>query len=657
MADLIKKIKIKKQDGTFTDYIPIGAEAQNISTSDGDSVQLKLNRKPYYYNTVADMKADTKLKVGDMAITLGYYAPNDGGRAEYKIVNGNYTDNGGSHHELDNNLWAELIIFDEINLNSWGLSTSLNDNSSIFNTAITYAADNNIPVLKIHKKGVYKINNPIVVYNNITLDGNQASIKKMDNSTYNDINAILYFKTYNSRFDYCEDINIYNCNLQGNSIADYGIYYEVGGTRTVIEDVNINNCKYGVKTNDIWVCTFSKMAIGSCTEVGLNCGDKGTTLNVNEIYCMSCKVGYLFQGISYSNIHNLACDWATETAYEFSFCTLTVSSLGCESTNVKNVIKAHNSFINFNGGVLYANTSNSDANMISLGGSKLVFTSVAFGQKHVGLISVPGRFVNAGSNSYITFNSCRPPSFKFLTTNRGTSEAVLSFTGDRKGGTYTQGRYSVMNKNDTSYFDAFPIYAPTDDGTEIKDGNIYFNVYNSPMVGVKNRDNAWSRRAYAGDLFVNQGNNKTGIALYQQTSLESKIDIINPIISIENNTLTFDSIVYGDEVIQCGFSLKNGDEITNGNGATGTISAITSTTITLTNVTGTFNVGDYVYKKAPTYMRDVNYKAIQQVLYGTSGNRPATTPWSKGLVYFDTTLGKPIWWDGSHWVDSTGTQV
>ena len=54
MADLVKKIKIKKQDGTFTDYIPIGAEAQNVSTSDGDSVQWKLNRKPYYYNRITN---------------------------------------------------------------------------------------------------------------------------------------------------------------------------------------------------------------------------------------------------------------------------------------------------------------------------------------------------------------------------------------------------------------------------------------------------------------------------------------------------------------------------------------------------------------------------------------------------------------------------
>ena len=103
MADLVKKIKIKKQDGTFTDYIPIGAEAQNISTSDGDSVQLKLNKKPYYYNNVADMKADTKLKVGDMAITLGDKTIGDGLGAYYKISD-EETD-----IRLNNGLYAQKI--------------------------------------------------------------------------------------------------------------------------------------------------------------------------------------------------------------------------------------------------------------------------------------------------------------------------------------------------------------------------------------------------------------------------------------------------------------------------------------------------------------------------------------------------------------------
>lgn len=105
MADLIKKIKIKKQDGTFTDYIPIGADAVNVAASDGESVELKLNKKPYYYNTVADMKADTKLKIGDVCQIL----ENTG---TYKIVNdASLMIDDKNVYQLNNGLKAQLLYY------------------------------------------------------------------------------------------------------------------------------------------------------------------------------------------------------------------------------------------------------------------------------------------------------------------------------------------------------------------------------------------------------------------------------------------------------------------------------------------------------------------------------------------------------------------
>ena len=38
---------------------------------------------------------------------------------------------------------------------------------------------------------------------------------------------------------------------------------------------------------------------------------------------------------------------------------------------------------------------------------------------------------------------------------------------------------------------------------------------------------------------------------------------------------------------------------------------------------------------------------------GVTANRPIANLLI-GQVYFDTTLGYPIWWSGSDWVDSTG---
>lgn len=40
---------------------------------------------------------------------------------------------------------------------------------------------------------------------------------------------------------------------------------------------------------------------------------------------------------------------------------------------------------------------------------------------------------------------------------------------------------------------------------------------------------------------------------------------------------------------------------------------------------------------------------------GATGSRP--TPTIVGQVFFDTTLGKPVWWRGAVWVDATGATV
>lgn len=45
---------------------------------------------------------------------------------------------------------------------------------------------------------------------------------------------------------------------------------------------------------------------------------------------------------------------------------------------------------------------------------------------------------------------------------------------------------------------------------------------------------------------------------------------------------------------------------------------------------------------------------------GATGSRPTLPATAIGVMYMDTTLaanGKPIWWNGTAWVDSAGTSV
>lgn len=69
--DRIKKLKIKKQDGTFTDYIPIGADAQNIDMNNGFSVQANIGN----IDIEKDGDISTQLNEIDNEEVLYYFNP------------------------------------------------------------------------------------------------------------------------------------------------------------------------------------------------------------------------------------------------------------------------------------------------------------------------------------------------------------------------------------------------------------------------------------------------------------------------------------------------------------------------------------------------------------------------------------------------------
>ena len=195
MSDRIKKIKIKQSDGTFSDYIPIGANAKDVDMANGyslentigtidvdeeGSIKTQLSKTTKYYDSVADMKADTQLTGGAAAVTLGYYKPNDGGGALYQIIDStdedyeSLVDDGGSAHDLKNNLKAKLIVKDSINVKQFGAyGDGEHDDDAAIQNAI-----NNIYNKEINRvyipSGIYNIKNQIILPNYVkisTLDG------------------------------------------------------------------------------------------------------------------------------------------------------------------------------------------------------------------------------------------------------------------------------------------------------------------------------------------------------------------------------------------------------------------------------------------------------------------------------------------------------
>lgn len=181
--DKIKTVKIKNEDGTVSEEsYSISVDAINVDMSNGRDLQdtvgnidvdedgniasqlnnlnnnvsdlnNNIKKKVYYFDTVTDMK-NANLKNGDTTITLGYYKSNDGGAAEYKIV-----DSSNSYVEnLNNGLKAELIIKDKVNVKKFGAyGDGIHNDQAAIQTAINfgknrtiYFPDNQIFLIKSH---------------------------------------------------------------------------------------------------------------------------------------------------------------------------------------------------------------------------------------------------------------------------------------------------------------------------------------------------------------------------------------------------------------------------------------------------------------------------------------------------------------------------
>ena len=367
MSDRIKKIKIKQSDGTFSDYIPIGADAKNIDTTRGESVQSVIDKTARYYNSIAEMKLDNNIQVGDTCVTLGYYEANDGGSGTYKIVDdSSLEDDGGSIHELNNGLKAKLIIKDgQINVKQFGAKGNAeNDDTQYIQNAINIFYNNIINNdlgennTVIFPAGRYKITQTIILYSQIKMrtsgyvvflsyvtDGNSClylTATEFDNDTIGnkqdwfrgpwiDGNSGLLIKNMNSkststnfigieigskenleeshptsRYE-VKNIRIYNFNI-GLKMNNYNNYI-----------VNFNNISF--ETNNIGVLfekTSKTITVNSGEKISFNnCLLAGSTIAMQwntdgfHIFCTHCSFDFcqcLFYDSNNSGYHHFVID-------------------------------------------------------------------------------------------------------------------------------------------------------------------------------------------------------------------------------------------------------------------------------------------------------------------------------------------------------------
>lgn len=188
-------------------------DARDNFTSLGQNIK----QKPYYFNNVAEMKA-SNLKANDVAITLGYYEPNDGGSAIYKIVNS--ASQTEIQESLDNNKYANLIVIDHITpelLGAYGDGT--HDDSVALNLMFNSNCQNFI------NKNYYKFTNILISNKELV---NISGGKFEGHFEFNNCNKVVFenieFISGNNSFDEivnclnCKKIVIKNCKFNGKLI-------------------------------------------------------------------------------------------------------------------------------------------------------------------------------------------------------------------------------------------------------------------------------------------------------------------------------------------------------------------------------------------------------------------------------------------------------
>lgn len=282
----------------------IGANEIRIDALERRSASV--DKKPYYFNTVADMKAYQELKAGDMAITLGYYDANDSGGALYKIrekTNDDVIDNMFIISVNNNNtVIAELITDNNTNIKQLGAKgNEIDDDTQILQNAINKLNSVVIPdgiflidTVTINKQIEIKGNgdnskilkkissNPNLIIisqtdyvsiHDIMLQGDQNSNTE-NNAIYINTRTswggkhylfnlrIFFFNGYgifigernqglditNNRIHYTAKEGIYGTNIADNKISDCFISYSkrygvyYHGSNSIISNLRLNDC-------------------------------------------------------------------------------------------------------------------------------------------------------------------------------------------------------------------------------------------------------------------------------------------------------------------------------------------------------------------------------------------------------------------------------
>ena len=617
----------------------------------------------WIFDTVADMKLSTNLVSGSYAQTLGFHTLNDGGGAIYYITD------SGTANEMNiiaiGDLYANLVINpDELNVKQFGAyGDNEHDDLSYIQACIDYGFENNKYKIYI-PEGTYVVSNAINLYEQMQVDGNvknNTKIVKNTNSVDSDENVdaiIILKKSSQSVSTYTQAQHIRNVWCIGNSSTTYGIYCSTPSPRIEIDEVAVQRAITGIYLKSGWLYTITNVSINP-VENGIDIGSQGTstTLNMENTYVNGgTGIGYKLRGVTYSGLTNLACDGNSGTPYYFEYSDLSIDGLGCECPNASKAIYCAQSKVDINNATFIVNPSSDSYVCIDVGTSELSINKAVF-HEYGENAETPGKFLNCRDRGNTKFTNCTIDK-KFATANTYSQPSDTQRISDQRGDYMVMGNATASGLGVLSHrADEFI----TKTNQDFHMGCISFNNRGSARYTLDGYDRGYKPCHDLGDLIVNQAPALNGIAIFQQTSDSRDRDMAGTItaISMSGNTgtITLTTLDLTDFSKNRGLTIETNHDITSSSGGSATISSIDTDndTLTLSSVTGTFAIGDTLIYKGKATIRGATFSNIQSIGYGTTAQRPSSPV--NGYMYWDTTLGKPIWRVGNNWKDATGTNV
>lgn len=632
-----------------------------------------VNKKTYYFDNVADM-LDYDLEEGDYAFTKGYYSANDGGCGEYVIVDDNtLVDNGGSIHTLNNGLRAKLI-YTEINIKQFGAyGDDTHDDTAIIQNVINYAYDSGIKNIYI-PKGTYKTTIPLFIWegckiigeNYLTCNIHKSTTTKSNIANYG-FDSVLIISKRNYTYDTeCKHTSINNVSIYGciESFDDskseddfqYAIFGRGSTPQTTIDSVRTYNVDVAIKTTKLYMSRISNCPWLSGFQRGIYVSSESQGLVISHVNTGNTHLyGIDLSGATYSTLESVLVEYLYGgTAYKFYSWSGSIINCGYEvGDGVERGIHLQNSNIEWTGGYFTGSTPTNSGNyMLYLTGSNLTIDNSLFGYN----VSEYKGSLAYISNSSLNLKNDNTFHCTFASDIVGNGN-YATVTIKNRTFDVLQKRISISSVNasaNETYLDKEINNIP-----KFNHRTLYLDNINTPLTNSQGSIE-WDYPYNKGDFGLINNSLVNGKALWI-CNRNNKYD--NPqstgtISSIESGYIFMTSLNL-ENYSSTGIRLYSGATIEGvTSGAVASINSVNASLnrIAVTVSSGAFSVGEKIRLKATGNARGGDFLYVPIINGGFTAERP-TTSLVVGEMFFDKTLGKPIWYTGSGWVDSTGTSV